>query len=91
MLHLSLAYAIGRRGLAVAIPAALAIGTYLIHSLLAMVEVLAPVRYVLPWYWYLQRNILAQGLPPAALITSLTMSAVLFAVGWAAFQRRDLR
>ncbi|MEV6527812.1 ABC transporter permease subunit [Longispora sp. NPDC051575] len=95
VLHLSLAYAIGaatgRRGPSVAIPAAVAIGSYLIHSLLPMAEALAPVRYALPWYWYLQRNILAQGLPPAALIAPLAMSGVLFAIGWAAFQRRDLR
>jgi ABC-2 type transport system permease protein len=95
LLHLSLAYAIGaatgRRGPAVGAAAALAIGGYLVYSLLSLVEPLAPLRFATPWYWYLQRNMLAEGVPAAALIAPLAISVLLFATGWAVFRRRDLR
>lgn len=95
LLHLSLAYAVGaatgRRGPAVGIAAAVAIGGYLIYSLLSLIEALAPLRYATPWYWYLQRNMLAHGVPPAAIAVPVAVSGVLLAVGWALFRRRDLR
>lgn len=95
LLHQSLAYAIGaatgRRGPAVGVAAAVAVGGYLIYSLLSLVDALAPLRYATPWYWYLQRNMLAQGVPPAAVVVPLALSAVLLAAGWALFRRRDLR
>lgn len=95
LLNMSLAYAVGagtgRRGPAVGIAAAFAVGGYLIYSLLSLVEALAPLRYITPWYWYLQRNMLAQGVPPAAIAVPLALSAALFVAGWALFRRRDLR
>lgn len=95
LLHQSIAYAIGagtgRRGPAVGVAAAVAAGGYLIYSLLSLVDALAPLRYVTPWYWYLQRNMLAQGVPPAAVVVPLILSVVLSAAGWALFRRRDLR
>jgi ABC-2 type transport system permease protein len=95
LLHLSLAYAVGsatgRRGPAVAVAAAVAVGGYLIYSLLSLVEALAPLRFVTPWYWYLQRNMLVHGVPPAAILIPVLPSVALFAVGWLQFIRRDLR
>jgi ABC-2 type transport system permease protein len=95
LLHLSLAYAIGaatgRRGPSVGIAAAVAIGGYLIYSLLSLVEALAPLRFVTPWYWYLQRNMLAYGVPPAAIVVPVLLSLALFSAGWLRFTRRDLR
>jgi len=85
----SLAYAVGaatgRRCPAVGLAG------YLIYSLLSLVEALAPLRYATPWYWYLQRNMLAHGVPPAAIAVPVALSAVLFAVAWVLFGRRDLR
>jgi ABC-2 type transport system permease protein len=95
VLHLSLAYAVGagtgRRGPAVGVAAAVAIGGYLVYSLLSLVEVLAPLRFLTPWYWYLQRNMLAHGVAVAAIVVPLVLSALLFAVGCSLFLRRDLR
>lgn len=95
LLHLSLAYAIGaatgRRGPAVGVAAAAAVGGYLTYSLLSLVEALAPLRFVTPWYWYLQRNMLAHGVPPAAIAVPVLLSLALFATGWLWFNRRDLR
>lgn len=95
LLHQSLAYAIGagtgRRGPAVGASAAVAVGGYLVYSLLSLVDDLAPLRYATPWYWYLQRNMLAHGVPAAAIIVPLTLSVVLLALGLALFRRRDLR
>jgi ABC-2 type transport system permease protein len=95
LLHLSLAFALGagtgRRGPAVALATVVAFAGYLVHSLLSVVEALAPLRYLTPWYWYLQRNMLVNGVPPAAIITPLVLSALLFCTGWLLFRRRDLR
>lgn len=95
LLHLSIAFAVGaatgRRGPAIGVPAAVAVGGYLVHSLLSLVEVLAPLRFATPWYWYLQRNMLAYGVPPAAIVVPVLLSAALFLAGWAVFVRRDLR
>lgn len=95
LLHLSIAYAVGagtgRHGPAVGVAAAIAFAGYLIYSLLSVVEALAPLRYATPWYWYLQRNMLASGVPPAAIIAPLGVALVLFGAGWALFRRRDLR
>jgi ABC-2 type transport system permease protein len=95
LLHLSVAYTVGaatgRRGPAVGVAAALALGGYLVFSLLSLVEPLAPLRFATPWYWYLQRNMLVEGVAAAAIIAPLAISVLLFAAGWIAFRRRDLR
>ena len=95
LLHLALAYAVGaatgRRGPAVAAAAAVAVGGYLVYSLLALVEALAPLRYLTPWYWYLQRNMLVHGVPAGAVVAPVALSVLLFVAGWALFLRRDLR
>jgi beta-exotoxin I transport system permease protein len=95
LLHHSLAYAIGsptgRRGPAIGTASAVAVAGYVIYNLLSVVESLAPLRFITPWYWYLQRNMLAKGVPPAAILVPVALSAVLSAAGWAVFRRRDLR
>jgi len=83
--------ATGRRGTAVAVASATAIGGYLVQTLLSVADVLAPARYVTPWHWYLERNMLAEGAAPPAIIAPLVLAAVLLAAGWAVFVRRDLR
>lgn len=95
LLHLSIAYLVGagtgRRGPAVGVAAAVAFAGYLVYSLLSVVNALAPLRYATPWYWYLQRNMLAGGVPAAAIGAPLGVALVLFGVGWVLFCRRDLR
>ncbi len=94
LLHLSLAYAVGaatgRRGPAVGVAAAVAVSGYLLHSLLSLIPSLSTLRFGTPWYWYLQRNMLADGVP-AAITVPILVSAVLAFAGTAMFLRRDLR
>jgi beta-exotoxin I transport system permease protein len=95
LLHGTLAFSIGattgRRGPAVAIATALAVAGYLVESVLAAAGGLRSLRLLSPWHWYLDRNMLAEGTAPAALLLPVALSAVLLAAGWAVFRRRDLR
>ena len=95
LLHGSLAFAIGaatgRRGPAVALATTVAVAGYLIETVLAAAGDLGIVRQLSPWHWYLDRNLLAEGTAPAAVLLPLVISAVLVAVAWAVFRRRDLR
>lgn len=94
-LHLALAAAVGagtgRRGPAVAVASAVAVGGYLVYGLAASAEAIRPVRVASPWWWFLDRNLLVQeptllafGLPAALSIAALL-------AGLAALERRDLR
>lgn len=91
----TLAFAVGavtgRRGSAIAVATTAAVAGYLIQTLLAVADVLRPARYVSPWHWYLDRNMLAHGTAPVAIVVPLILSAALLAAGWAVFVRRDLR
>ena len=95
LLHGSLAFTVGavagRRGVAVALPTAVAVSGYLVETVLAAAGDLGTVRQLSPWHWYLDRNLLAEGTAPAAVLLPLVISAVLVAVAWAVFRRRDLR
>jgi len=83
--------ATGRRGTAIAVASAAAIGGYLLQTLLAVADVLQPIRHLTPWHWYLDRNMLAAGAAPAAIVLPLVLSAAFLALGWMRFVRRDLR
>lgn len=95
LLHTTLAYTVGaitgRRGPAIAVTAAVAVSGYLIQSLLATTGTARPLRDLSPWHWYLQHNMLADGVDPAALWLPLIISVAVFIAGWARFRRRDLR
>lgn len=69
----------------------MAVAGYLVQSLLGLTDALRPLRFLTPWHWYLERNMLAEGAAPAAVVIPVLVSAVLLGVGWAAFLRRDLR
>ncbi|MFC9975667.1 ABC transporter permease subunit [Spirillospora sp. NPDC127200] len=93
--HTTLAFAVGaatgRRGPAVAAAAAVAVTGYLAQNLLTAGGTGGSVRWLSPWSWYLDGNILTDGPSPAALWAPLPVTAVLFTVGTAWFCRRDLR
>lgn len=94
-LHLALAAAIGactgRRGPAVSIASAVALGGYLVHGLAASAEPVRAIRVVSPWWWLLDRNLLVQDPTFLALGLPLALSVVALAVGLSWFERRDLR
>jgi len=95
LLHGSIAFAVGaatgRRGPAIGAATVVAVAGYLIQSLQPLTDLLDPFRFVNPWHWYLQRNMLVDGVPPEAALAPLGVSAALLAVGVAIFRRRDLR
>jgi ABC-2 type transport system permease protein len=63
---------------------------YLLQGLAATSDVLGPVANLSPWHWYLDRNILVDGLAPAAVVAPVLVAALLFAAGAWVFNRRDL-
>ena len=95
LLHGSLAFTVGavvgRRGVAVALPTAVAVAGYLVETVLAAAGDLGTLRQLSPWHWYLDRNLLAEGTAAAALVLPLGTSAVLAGAAWVVFRRRDLR
>lgn len=95
LLHGSIAYTVGaatgRRPPAVAAATGVAVAGYLVMGLLALTDVIAPLRYITPWHWYLGRNMLTDGVAPDAIAVPLLLSVALLAAGTRLFARRDLR
>lgn len=95
LLHATIAFGVGaatgRRSWATSAAATVAVAGYLLQGLLGVSHALRPLRFATPWHWYLGRNMLAQGVAPDAILAPLAVAAGVFAVGAAAFVRRDLR
>ena len=95
MLHATIAFGVGaatgRRALALSSATVVAVAGYLMQGLLGLSDVIRPLRFVVPWHWYLGRNMLAHGVAPDAIIVPVVLAAVIFAAGAVAFRRRDLR
>ena len=95
LLHGSVAYSLGAvtgyRALALGAATTVAVAGFLLNGLLALDERLEPLRALVPWHWYLGRNMLAEGPAAEAVIVPLLVSAVLVMLGVARFERRDLR
>lgn len=95
LLHLAVAAAVGagsgRRGPAVSVASAVAVGGYLLHGLAASAEAVRGVRVVSPWWWLLDRNLLVQDPTFLSLGLPLVLSAAVLVTGLLWFERRDLR
>ena len=95
LLHTTLAFAVGcamgRPAPAVAVATALASAGYLIQGVAAASGGLGPVEALSPWHWYLDRNVLAEGLAPVAIAGPVAGAVLFFAAGAWLFNRRDLR
>jgi ABC-2 type transport system permease protein len=94
LVHATLAFAVGcaagRPGPAVAVATSVATAGYLVQGLAATSDALSSTEVVSPWHWYLDRNILVEGLASGAVIGPVLVAAVLFAAGAWVFDRRDL-
>jgi ABC-2 type transport system permease protein len=94
LLHFTVAFAVGcaagRPGPAVAVTTSVAAAGYLLQGLAATSKALGPVPNVSPWHWYLDRNILADGLAPGAVLAPILVTGLLLAAGAWLFNRRDL-
>ncbi|MGH8990102.1 MAG: ABC transporter permease subunit [Acidimicrobiia bacterium] len=95
LLHGTLAFtvgcAVGRPAPAVAVATAAASAGYLLQSLAAASGGFGSVEALSPWHWYLDRNVLAQGLAGGAVAAPVVLAGLLFAAGAWRFGRRDLR
>ena len=95
LLHASLAFAVGcasgRRGAAITVAGAVAVAGYVLQGLIAASDSLRPARFVSPWHWYLEHNLLVDGPGFQALVLPLVLSAVVTLAGAWVFLRRDLR
>ena len=94
LLHAGLAFAagcaFGRRGIATAVAGAVAVAGYLLVGLTAAGAPEA-LRWVSPWHWYLDRNLLVDAPQAAATLLPLALALALAAAGGWRFVHRDLR
>jgi ABC-2 type transport system permease protein len=90
-LALAAGAATGRRGPAIGVPAALAVGAYLLMALAPLADWLEPWRVLSPFYYYASFDRLVQGMDwgASAILTLVTL--VFAAAATVAFDRRDLK
>jgi ABC-2 type transport system permease protein len=80
----------GRRSIAMASAATLAIASYVIEGLAAQVRVFQPVRAVSPWHWLIDSDPLRHGLVLESWLLPVAVSLVLIGLVTTLFTRRDL-
>jgi ABC-2 type transport system permease protein len=94
LFHSSLAFAVGAtlggRGRALAAASSIAVAGYVAFGLVSA-GLIEGARFASPWYWYMNRNIVAQGPGLESLLVPFGLSLVLAAVGVWRFGPRDLR
>jgi ABC-2 type transport system permease protein len=90
-LALALGGMTGKTGGAIGISAAVAIGTYFLHTLAPLVDWLEPFRILSPFYFYIGHSPMLRGMNPeyALVLAMISMALVVFAA--LAFQRRDVQ
>jgi ABC-2 type transport system permease protein len=82
--------ATGRRGVALAVGAGLAVVSYVADAMGALVEGASWLTDVSPWSWYLSGDPMTGGIDPVGYTLLLAMTVVAAAVAVVTFDRRDL-
>ena len=90
-LALAIGASTGQRSLALSIPAAFALASYLLNSMAPLADWLEPYRVLSPFYYYLGTDPLIHGFDPVNNLVLLVAALVLAAVAVVTFERRDLR
>ncbi len=80
----------GRKGLAVGLTVALAVGAYLVNSLAALVSALEPFQKISPFYHYVAGDPLHGGLAPWHTLFLVAVGGVAALIGVVLFARRDV-
>jgi hypothetical protein len=82
----------GQRGVAIAVGAAVTGGGLLLQSLASISETLRPVRWLSPWYWFVDARPIIDGWGAMLVPALLTFAVSALAVGAGAwrFRRRDI-
>lgn len=87
---LAVGAATGRRGLAIGVAAAIAVGGYLLDSFAPLVDWLEPLRPASPFYLYRGADPLSEGLDPVHSGALAAVALLTVAVAVWAFGRRDV-
>jgi ABC-2 type transport system permease protein len=82
--------ATGSRALAIAVPTAVVIASYLLFGLGNLVDALEPLRPLSPWEWYAGGDPLRNGFDWAGTLLLAAATAVLAGAAIPLFERRDL-
>lgn len=90
-LSLGVSAATGASAIGIGVAAGLALVSYFVTTLLPVVEELADIARLTPWYLYTGAEALYEGLDPVLLVIALGMAAVFFAAGAYRLDRRDLK
>ena len=96
LLHTSVTFGVGaftgRRGVAIAVGAALTAGGFLLQSLANVSDTLRPVRWLTPWHWFFDARPIVDGWDSMMLpaIAMIALSAIAVAAGAARFTVRDI-
>jgi len=87
---LAVGAASGRHGLAIGIPAVLAVASYVVNSLAPLVGWLEHLQWASPFYYYAHSDPLRTGLDGSDLLVLLAIPLVVAVLAPIAFARRDL-
>ncbi|RZL74326.1 MAG: ABC transporter permease [Rhodococcus sp. (in: high G+C Gram-positive bacteria)] len=94
LMHGAIAFAAGastgRRSVAIATAATLAVVGNLLNAVAAASESFHFLRFASPWHWYGGRNMLAQGIALEPFLAPIAVSVICAAVALWSFRRRDL-
>lgn len=95
LLFTTITYAVGAatgsKGAAIAAGAGVAVATFVIFALAALVEFFENLRWLSPWYWFLEPSPLAEGWTWQAVGLPLLIIIPVLIAGTVWFTRRDLR
>jgi ABC-2 type transport system permease protein len=95
LLHLCIAFTAGavtgRRGPALSVASGVAVGGFVLHGLAASATAIEPIRWLSPWWWFLDRNMLVEDPTFLALGLPIILATVIFVGGVLAYERRDLK
>ena len=81
----------GSSALGVGVAASVALLSYFLTTMLPVVEELADLARLTPWYLYTGAEALYEGVDPVLLLIAVAIAAALFGVGAYTLDRRDLK
>jgi len=80
----------GGRGFSIGVACVVLVGGFFLSSLSQVVDVLKSLRWLSPFYWYGEADVLRSGLDPVDAVVLAGISLVFAAVALVAFERQDL-
>jgi ABC-2 type transport system permease protein len=89
-LALALSAATGKTGLSRGIPAVVAVVSYIVNALAPLVDWLAPLQKLSPFYQYIGNDPLRDGVSGGSILVSVATVVVLVALAILGFRRRDV-